>query len=114
MEMTSFTHTKPKSESIFIASLHLNICMLTPTPHTKDDVKALYTVHNQYAWKVHDDISSRPEDLASHHEFVLITTDLCNALVTCNNFWYSVYAWPINTLSGDKMNANSRVKRTMT
>jgi hypothetical protein len=76
----------------------------------RDDMKALYTVHNQYALKVQDDISSRPEDLASHHKSVLMTTDLRNALVTCNNFWYSVYVWPINTLAGDEMNANSVLK----
>jgi hypothetical protein len=54
--------------------------MQTLTPGTKDDVKALHTMCNQYARKVQDDISSRLEDLAIHHEFVLIV-NLCNAVV---------------------------------
>jgi hypothetical protein len=108
MEMNTLTQTKClnlKAQSL--APLQLNICMRTLTPGTKDDVKALYTMCNQYAWKVRDDISSRPEDLATHHEFVLII-NLGNAVVlTCKNFWYSVYALSIYPSAGEKMNGIS-------
>lgn len=79
--MNTFTHTKcPNFQAHSAAPLQLNSWMHTLTPGTKVDVKALYTMCNQYAWKVQDDISSRPEDLATHHEFVLII-NLCNAVV---------------------------------
>jgi len=81
MEMNTLTHTKCLNlKAHSLAPLQLSICMRTLTPGTKDDVKALHTMCNQYAWKVQDDISSRPEDLAIHHEFVLIV-NLCNAVV---------------------------------
>jgi hypothetical protein len=80
MEMNTLTHTKCLNlKAHSLAPLQLNICMQTLTPSTKDDVKALYTVFNQYAWKVQYGISWRPEDFATHHEFVLIT-NLHNAV----------------------------------
>jgi len=81
MKINTLTHTKCLNlKAHSPAPLQHNICMQTLTPFTKDDVKALYTMCNQYAWKVQDGISLRPEYLATHHEFVLII-NLCNAVV---------------------------------
>jgi len=73
MEINTLTHTKCLNfKAHSLARLQLNISMQTLTPGTKDNVKAPYAMCNQYAWKAQDGISSRPEDLATPHEFVPI------------------------------------------
>jgi len=81
MEINTLTYTKRLNlKAHSLSPLQFNICMPTLTPVTKDDVKALYTMCNQYAWKVQDGISLRPEYLATHYEFALIIS-LRNAVV---------------------------------
>lgn len=50
MEINTLIHTKCLNlKAHSLAPLQLNICMQTLIPVTKDDVKALYTMCNQYA-----------------------------------------------------------------